>query len=149
MRDVVITGTGAVGPFGETVQELWDALCATEPCLDPEVASVENDETVPGFDIARYTKSGRVSRAPRVSQYAFAATSSALEQSALPLKKLNKDAVSIVYGTANEPTDILVRNLHLLCASGVNSIEPIGFQESVYNAPASLISIEYGFGTVT
>ncbi|WP_349368700.1 beta-ketoacyl synthase N-terminal-like domain-containing protein [Salinarimonas sp.] len=145
MRDVVITGTGAVGPFGDTVDAFWHALRAPDPCLGPAAAGSDGHVDVPGFDIARFTKSSRVSRAPRVSQYAYAATSAAIAQADLPLRTMDKDTVSIVYGTANEPTEIVARNVHLLCAVGVNAIEPIGFQESVYNAPASLISIEYGF----
>lgn len=145
MRDVVITGTGVTGPFGVTVDAFWQALCAADPCLGPGGAGRDGHADVPDFDVSRVTRSSRVLRAPRVSQYAYAAASAAIAQAELPVRTLDKDAVSIVYGTANEPTDVVARNVHLLCVAGVNAIEPIGFQESVYNAPASLISIEYGF----
>ncbi|KIC07231.1 hypothetical protein RA19_24865, partial [Leisingera sp. ANG-M1] len=49
------------------------------------------------------------------------------------------------YGTGNGPNEVVERNLSAITADGLTAVEPLSFQESVFNAPASLISIEFGF----
>ncbi len=146
-QDLVITGIGAVGPFGHSADALWDALIAPETSLAMDNIGVEglSPGQVNDFDIMNHIKNRRIKRAPLISQYAMAAAAEAIGQAKLADKTVDKNAVSLVYGTGNGPSDIIERNLSLLVDVGINGIEPLGFQESVFNAPASLISIEYGF----
>ena len=145
MHELVITGVGAIGPFGTSSDSLWDAVRASNSAVSHDAEADYTEERVKGFDVSDHFKSRRADRAPLITQFAITAVSEAIKGADLPLKSINKDRVSIVYGTGNGPEDIIDRNLSLIYDSGLGAVEPLGFQESVFNAPASLISIEYGF----
>lgn len=144
---IVITGLGAVGPYGSSTEELWAALLAGQPVAGPSrrFAGAPLVGEIVDFDLNRFRRSAKAQRSPRVSQYALAAAAQAIKAAGLDAKGVDKDAVGIVYGTGNGPSDIIERNLECLHSSGLGGIEPLCFQESVFNAPASMVSIEYGF----
>lgn len=145
--ELVITGLGAVGAFGDSPEALWETLLRGLPVWRPSA-------TLPGqplsceledFDLGRFRRTAKGHRVPRTSQYALAAASQAIAQAGLGEKGITKDEISIVYGTGTGPSNVIERNLSAIAGSGLGAVEPLSFQESVFNAPASLISIEYGF----
>jgi 3-oxoacyl-(acyl-carrier-protein) synthase len=146
-QDIVITGLGAVGGFGNSPSELWEALQARQPSwlrsqrLDGNPLSAEMSD----FDLNNFRRTVKGHRVPRISQYALAAAAQAITHARLDAKGVDKDAVSVVYGTGNGPNDVVGKNLLGIVTRGLGGVEPLSFQESVFNAPASLISIEYGF----
>jgi len=145
--DIVITGIGAVGSFGSSPDDLWNALLCGEP-LDRPSKRLSGDwlsTEMVDFDLDKFRRTAKGHRAPRISQYALAAAAQAISQANITAKSVDKDAVSIVYGTGNGPGDVIAKNLAAITDVGMGGIEPLSFQESVFNAPASLISIEYGF----
>ena len=144
---LVITGMGAVGAFGGSAQELWSALLAGHSLARPSkrLAEAPMAAEVTDFDLMTFRRSAKASRSPRVSQFALAAAAQAINASGLSGKGIDKDEVAIVYGTGNGPSEIIERNLRSILKGGLGGVEPLGFQESVFNAPASMVSIEYGF----
>lgn len=145
--ELVITGFGAVGSFGDSPSALLDALRAGEPLswpgqrLGAQVRSAE----IRDFDLARFRRTAKGHRAPRVSQYALAAAAQAIAAAGIDDRRVARDDVAIVYGTGNGPGEVVAKNLAAITGDGLGAIEPLAFQESVFNAPASLVSIEYGF----
>lgn len=147
--DIVITGVGALGCFGGSSELLWKSLQADRPCL-----SLSSRLPTMGvcahvgdwFNLDDYKRSRQGRRAPLISQYALAVASQAIRQAKIDVRgACEKDEVAIVYGTGNGPNGVLERNLSAIIVNGLAAVEPLSFQESVFNAPASLISIEYGF----
>ncbi|WP_310452587.1 beta-ketoacyl synthase N-terminal-like domain-containing protein [Sulfuritalea sp.] len=144
-HDIVITGFGALGSFGGSHERLWQALLDGRPLLSKcsRLADQSLAAEITDFNLDDFKRTAKGHRAPRISQYALAAAAQAIHQAKLGAKAVDKDAVSIVYGTGNGPNDVVERNLAAITHSGLGAVEPLSFQESVFNAPASLISIEY------
>lgn len=145
--ELVVTGIGTVGRFGDSASDLWDALLLAQPVWrrSERLQGCPLSAEIVDFDLNRFRRTAKGHRVPRISQYALAAAAQAISQARLDSRSIDKDTVSLVYGTGNGPNEVVGRNLSAICSGGMGSIEPLSFQESVFNAPASLISIEYGF----
>src|SRR5262245_27007543 len=144
-HDLLITGFGALGVFGGSHERLWRALLDGTPLSTPceRLADKSLAPQITGFTLDDYKRTAKGHRAPRISQYALASAAQAIDQAKLGAKGVDNDAVAIVYGTGNGPNDVVERNLGAITGAGLDAVEPLSFQESVFNAPASLISIEY------
>ncbi len=145
---IAITGLGPVGPWGTGLDALWDAQTAGTanfvPCSRYEngLPAAEAQK----IDLRRMLKSGQLSRAPLVSQYAVAATHLAVSQAGiLPERGAKNGGVGIVFGTSNGPGAATQQIYDDLIDTGPSGVKPRVFQESVFNAPASLVSIHFGF----
>ena len=147
-RRVAITGAGAVGVFGLGTEALWDWLdagraefapCSRWPGELPYAESVKPD-------LRCLLRSGRFSRISLVSQFAIAAAHLALEQAGILAGRgaAGERAVGIVYGTSNGPSAATREIYDDLIDHGPAGVKPRAFQESVFNAPASLTSIHFG-----
>ncbi|MBA3006099.1 MAG: hypothetical protein KJ900_17675 [Proteobacteria bacterium] len=146
-EEIVITGIGAVGAFGNSPSDLWAALHADQSVWRPSQRLDGNplSAEITNFDLNQFRRTSKGYRVPRISQYALAAAAQAITQARLEARGVDKDSVSVVYGTGNGPNEVVGRNLSAIVSGGLGGVEPLSFQESVFNAPASLISIEYGF----
>ena len=145
---IAITGLGLAGPWGIGLDGLWEAQTdgVTEiyPCsrYDNGLPAAEAQK----LDLRRMLKSGQLPRAPLVSQYAVAATHLAVAQAGmLPERGAKNGSVGIVFGTSNDPGAATQQIYDDLIDTGPTGVKPRGFQESVFNAPASLVSIHFGF----
>ena len=144
----VITGLGLIGSWGTTLDDLWTAQQAG---IADFVPASRSNNGLPAAeaqkpDLRRMLKSGQLSRAPLVSQYAIAATHMAVTQAGLmPRRGVRNSAFAIVFGTQTGP-GVATRQIYDdLTETGPAGVKPRMFQESVFNAPASLISIHFGF----
>jgi 3-oxoacyl-(acyl-carrier-protein) synthase len=145
-QPIAITGIGVIGPFGATPDALWLAQGpqdgAFQPCsrFDNDLPSAEAQK----IDLRVMLKSSQLSRAPLVSQFALAATHLALEQSGLLAGRHGKSSdVGIVFGTSGGPGAATQQIYDDLMEIGASGVKPRIFQESVFNAPASLVSIHF------
>ena len=146
-RRVAITGAGAIGSFGTGTGALWDAVgagdrsfasCTRYPGTLPCAEAVKPD-------LRRMLQSGQTSRMSLVSQFAIAAVHLALTQARLPTGKgTSGPVIGIVYGTSHGSAATTQGIYDDLLDHGAASVKPRAFQESVFNAPASLASIQFG-----
>ena len=145
-RRVAITGVGVIGSFGSGTGAFWD-------CVDGGGAKFAPSSRYPGAlpcaeaakpDLRRTLRFARVSRMSLVSQFAIAAVHPALAQAGLLSDKGTVECVvGMVYGTSNGPA-AATRQIHDdLLERGPAAVKPRVFQESVFNAPASLASIQF------
>ena len=103
---IAITGIGLVGPWGTGLDGLWEAQATGNadfaPCSRYNNGLPAAEAQKP--DLRRMLKSGQLSRAPLVSQYAVAATHLAVAQAGmLPARGAKNGSVGIVFGTSNGP----------------------------------------------
>ncbi|WP_068089068.1 beta-ketoacyl synthase N-terminal-like domain-containing protein [Polycladidibacter stylochi] len=146
-NSVAITGIGMVGPFGTTLEDLWVA-CERGP--QPFPAAERFDHGLPSseahkVDMRQEFGTGQLSRAPLVSQYAMFAINRALQQAGIILDRRKKNSeIAIIFGTSNGPGAATQQIYDDLIDQGPAGVKPRTFQESVFNAPASLASIHYG-----
>ena len=146
-RRVVITGAGVIGSFGIGTEALWDALGAGKrtfaPCSRFRGTLPCAEAMKP--DLRRMLKTGQTSRMSLVSQFAIAAVHLALTQARFPAGKgAAGTTVGIVYGTSHGPAATTQEIYDDLIDRGAAAVKPRDFQESVFNAPASLASIQFG-----
>ncbi|KOR31057.1 hypothetical protein TI04_02815 [Achromatium sp. WMS2] len=144
--EIVITGCGLVGAFGCSEASFATALQAGIPCVGEctYFSTRRQVAQVRGFKLTEHIKNPKAERSPRISQYALVAAAQAVRQSGIDNKVLGSESSAIVYGTGNGPAVSSERSLEAIIAKGLDAVEPLAFQESVFNAPASLISIQYG-----
>lgn len=144
--DIVVTGLGLIGPFGDSEDALASALDGKRHCFwkcswfetSHQVAEIRN------FRLADYIKNPRAERSPRISQFTLAVAAQALKQAGLAGREVANELTAIVYGTGSGPAVSTQRSLDAIVGEGLAAVEPLVFQESVFNAPASLVSIQFG-----
>ena len=146
-RRVAITGAGIIGSFGVGTGTLWDSLGAGgtkfAPCTRYPGTLPCAEAAKP--DLRRMLQSGQTSRMSLVSQFAIAAVHLALSQARLPTGKgATGRTIGIVYGTSHGPGATTQEIYDDLIDHGSAAVKPRAFQESVFNAPASLASIQFG-----
>jgi len=143
-QSIAITGVGVIGPFGMSTEDLWCWLDEDKSNFD-ECSRYKSplacSESVKP-DLRKMLRSGQLSRAPLISQFAIAAVHMALEQSGISTKN-QTDKIAIVYGTSNGPGAATQEIYDDLIEKGASGVKPRVFQESVFNAPASLCSIHF------
>jgi len=146
-RRIAITGAGVIGSFGIGSGALWDALGAGDRTFDPCTryrGTLPCAEAVKP-DLRRMLQTGQTSRMSLVSQFAIAAVHLALVQARLPTGKgVTGPVIGIVYGTSHGPAATTQAIYDDLIDHGAAAVKPRAFQESVFNAPASLASIQFG-----
>ena len=146
-RRVAITGAGAIGSFGIGTRALWEALATSgktfAPCTRYPGTLPCAEAVMP--DLRRMLRSGRASRMSLVSQFAIAAVHLALTRARLPTgRKAAGPTIGVVYGTSHGPAATTQEIYDDLIDHGAAAVKPRAFKESVFNAPASLASIQYG-----
>lgn len=142
--DIVVTGLGLIGAFGDNEESLASVLNGKRGCFGKcswfetahQVAEVRN------FRLANYIKNPRAERSPRISQFTLTVATQALRQAGLDRASI--ESAAIVYGTGNGPAVSSQRSLDTIVGENLVAVEPLVFQESVFNAPASLVSIQFG-----
>ena len=103
---VVVTGMGTVNPLGKSLDEYWDGLIEgrstarmVEGSYSTEKLTTKFACEVHGFDPTQYMDRKTAQRMARFSQLAVAASSMALEDSALDLSKEDDFRVGVDMGT--------------------------------------------------
>lgn len=101
----LLTGCGAVSPFGGDVDSLWSALCAGRSAIAPLQgfavggrAGVLAAEVPAGAVDARLT-AGERAHLERIDQHALAAARAALADAGLDLAGCDRQRVAVVLGT--------------------------------------------------
>jgi 3-oxoacyl-(acyl-carrier-protein) synthase len=89
----VITGCGALSPFGGGVPALWRGLLAGASALGP------SGGVVPDFDAARALGAAAAARLDRLTQFALAAAGEAIEEAGLDLGRVDRSRCGVIVGT--------------------------------------------------
>lgn len=98
----LITGFGAVSPFGVGEQAFWRGLLAGGSALAPIrafAAPGSKAGEVPDFDPERELGAERAARLQRVDQYALTAAREALAAAGLDLERVDRSRVGVIVGT--------------------------------------------------
>lgn len=143
---IVVTGIGMVGPFGAGNVDFWQGITSGKGFLSPvtRYRFPRLAGEVPHFSLKEFVKDPRLNRLPSVSQYALASVVSAISDAGIELKKIAPEKIAIIFGTGNGPSHAVEKICTSLIEMGKRAADPLLFQESVFNAPASLISIFFG-----
>lgn len=147
--DIVITGYGAVSPFGHGVAPLWDALVAGRSgvrALHRDGALWEQVPIRVGADAALDAEGAlgrvRANRLDRSQQLALVAADEAWADAGAPA--VEGDRLAVVIGTGIGGVETLLDAHDVLGASGARRVSPRTVPMLMANGAAAQISIAFG-----
>ncbi len=149
-KRVVITGMGAVTPFGVSVDSLWSGLiegrCGLSPVtlFDTTDFSVRIGGEIPSFDATKYLDRKLVKRLDRYAQFALVACDEAVRASGLDLDKEDATRLSVIFGSGIGGLNELEQQLGRLNSKGPSKVSAFTIPKLMVNAAAGNMSIRYG-----
>ncbi|WP_224364466.1 beta-ketoacyl-[acyl-carrier-protein] synthase family protein [Hyalangium versicolor] len=150
-RRVVITGMGAVSPYGAGAPALLSALAEGRSAIrsiedfDASGCTCTHGARVPQGSLAALTGSNNLKRAPRATQYTMLATEEALQAAGHGPSTWNSERVGVFLGTYRAMAEVSQDIWHRIITSEPRFVQPLLFQETVTNAVASALSIRWGW----
>ncbi|UCE62144.1 MAG: beta-ketoacyl-ACP synthase II [Phycisphaerales bacterium] len=149
-RRIVITGMGAVTPFGVTVDRFWDALIEGQSGITPITLFDASDFDVRiagqcgGFDPTRVIDRKSVKRLDRFSQFALVACDEALREAGLNLEQEDPTRIAVIVGTGIGGLSELEQQHARLMEKGPGKVSAFTIPKLMVNAASGNISIEHG-----
>jgi 3-oxoacyl-[acyl-carrier-protein] synthase II len=149
---VVITGAGAISPFGDRLEDLRAALLARQTALrevdrfDVSECRSHRAAMLHGFDASRYIDAQKLRRIDEIGRLAIASCRLALEDGGNPAatNAIHADRIGVVYGSFTVGTTTTISYLTNLIRQGAAGVSAMTFSNTVGNAAASLCGLEFG-----
>ena len=149
-RRVVVTGMGAVTPFGVSVDRFWDSLIEGRSGLSPvslfdaQGYDVRIGGEVPKFDPTEYIDPKLVKRLDRFAQFALIACDEAFKASGLDLDREDPRRMAVIFGSGIGGMNELEQQFMRLVSRGPGRVSAFTIPKLMVNAASGNISIVYG-----
>jgi 3-oxoacyl-[acyl-carrier-protein] synthase II len=150
-RRVVITGMGVVTSLGETVDEMWEALCAgrsgikTVTRWDFSKFPVRFGGECTNFDVTKYGVEPReAKRLDRFAQFGLAASVSAVKDAGLDFDKEDRYRCGVLIGSGIGGIETLEEQNKILIERGIGRVSPFTVPRLMVNAASGNVSIMMG-----
>ncbi len=150
LRRVVITGVGTVNPLGNSVDEYWTNLkngvsgAAVITRFDASKYKTQFACEVKNFDPTFYMERKDVRKYDLYTQFAFASSEQAVNDSGLDLEKIDHDRVGVIWGAGIGGLSTFFEEVR-----GFNEesprFSPYFIPKMIANIAGGLISIKYSF----
>ena len=151
-RRVVVTGLGALTPIGNTLSAYWEGLlsgtsgAAPITYFDPEKFKTQFACELKNFDPLDHFDRKEARKYDRFAQYALITVAEALEDAALPLEKVDKDRVGVIWGAGIGGLETFQNEvLNFAAADETPRFNPFFIPKMIADIAPGLISIKYGF----
>lgn len=151
-RRVVITGLGAVTPFGVGVDKFWECLKAgksgisTSQSIDIDKHVVKISGEVKDFNPEEYMDGKEAKKMDRFIQFAMVAADEAIKDSKIQeIKDLDPYRVGVIVSSAAGGFRTFEENHIRIIEKGPNKCSPFTVPMMIVNMPSGRISIKYGF----
>ena len=151
-RRVVVTGLGALTPIGNTLSAYWEGLlsgtsgAAPITYFDPTLFKTHFACELKNFDPLDHLDRKEARKYDRFAQYALVSVAEALEDAALPLEKVDKDRVGVIWGAGIGGLETFQNEVLNFAASNENPrFNPFFIPKMIADIAPGLISIKYGF----
>jgi 3-oxoacyl-[acyl-carrier-protein] synthase II len=156
-RDVVVSGLGAVSPFGTGVLALWENVrrgksavdwidCLGE--LDPHFYPVRYAAEVKGFAVAQHLKNHCPGRLGKTAKMGLVAAREALQQARLLDENEHvreaDSRVSVIIGSGHGPCHETEGGYEAYFLRGPAAIRPTALPTCMFNSLSSNVSIHFG-----
>ncbi|UCC22094.1 MAG: beta-ketoacyl-ACP synthase II [Planctomycetota bacterium] len=149
-RRVVVTGLGCVTALGESVDEVFAALCEGKSGIsniesfDVSQYPVKFGGEIKNFDVTKYVDQREGKRMDRFTQFAVGAASQAVNDSGLDFSKEEPFRVGVIIGTGiGGISEIEEQHIRLL-KGGPKKVSPFCVPRLMSNAASGNIAIRYG-----
>lgn len=151
-RRVVITGLGAVSPFGIGVDKLWNSLVegksgiSTSELIDIEKHVVKISGEVKNFDPEQYLDPKEAKKMDRFIQFAMIAAEEAIKDAKLEeVKDIDPYRIGVMVSSAAGGFRTFEENHKRILDKGPNKCSPFTIPMMIVNMPSGRISIKYGY----
>ncbi|MBP3923611.1 beta-ketoacyl-ACP synthase II [bacterium] len=151
-RRVVITGLGAVSPYGVGVDKLWNSLVegksgiSTSESIDIEKHVVKISGEVKDFTPEDYIEPKEAKKMDRFIQFALVAADEAVKDAKLEeIKDLDPYRVGVIVSSAAGGFRTFEENHKRIIDKGPNKCSPFTIPMMIVNMPSGRISMKYGF----
>lgn len=152
MRRVVITGTGAITPLGNSVTDFWNNLiagksgAATITRFDTTKFKTHFACEVKGFDPKNHFEVKEARKMDLFTQYAMVAATQAVEDSNMNLETINKRRVGVIWGSGNGGFLTFQEQVtEFNKGDGTPRFSPFFIPKVIPDIAAGWISMKYGF----
>jgi 3-oxoacyl-[acyl-carrier-protein] synthase II len=147
-RRVVVTGLGVITSLGESVDEVWDALCAGKSGIGPitrwDTSSypVKIGGECTHFDVTKYGIDVReAKRLDRFGQFGLAASVNAVKDSGIDFDKEDRFRCGVIIGTGIGGIETIEEQHLILNDRGVGRVSPFTVPRLMANAASGNVSI--------
>jgi len=148
MKRVVITGMGALAPTGNSVGEVWEALCNGRSGVgrvsrfDPSPFPSRIGGEVKGFDPGVWISTKEAARMDRFAQFAVCAARMAVSDAGLDLGKEDPRRIAILVGSAIGGIQTIEEQHDLMAAKGPRRVSPLFIPMILANMAPGMIAMQ-------
>lgn len=149
-RRVVVTGMGAVSPFGIGVDKLWENLIEGNSGVrvfqnvNPENHVVKIGAEVPDFKPEEFIDAKDCKRMDRFIQFAVVASIEAMKDSALDLEKEDLTRIGVIAGSGAGGFMSIEKNHTAMLQKGFNKCSPFTVPMLICNMGSGRIAMHFG-----
>jgi len=149
-RRVVVTGMGAVTPFGVTVDRYWDGLIEGRSGItaislfDTSQFDVHIGGEVTAFDAEKHLDRRIIKRLDRYAQFALIACDEAVKASGLDVSREDPARMAVIFGSGIGGLNELEQQFTRLITKGPSKVSAFTIPKLMVNAASGNISIAYG-----
>lgn len=149
-RRVVVTGIGAISPYGVGVKALWDNMIAGKSAIsmiegiDLTGHTVHIGGEIKNFDVSAYMDSKEAKKMDRYMQFALAAADEAVKDAKLDIEKLDPYRFGVVVGSAAGGFQTIEKNHKMMIERGPTKCSPFTIPMIIADMGAGRIAIKYG-----
>jgi 3-oxoacyl-[acyl-carrier-protein] synthase II len=150
LRRVVVTGLGAVSPFGEGAETLWSALCSGRSGVGPiKQFDTTGYETtiaaeVPDFNPEKYLEKKEARKADRFVQFAVAASRMALDDAAIAVTPALAEDFGCVIGAGIGGMRTIEEFHTTLMTKGPRRVSPFSIPKLIINIAPGYVAMVFG-----
>ena len=151
-RRVVVTGLGALTPIGNTLSEYWEGLLSGKSgagpitYFDPSLFKTQFACELKNFDPLDHFDRKEERKYDRFAQYAMVSVAEAIEDAKLPLEKIDKDRIGVIWGAGIGGLETFQNEVLNFAADDENPrFNPFFIPKMIADIAPGLISIKYGF----
>lgn len=151
MKRVVITGTGAVTPIGNSTEDYWNSLLAGKSGAVP---ITKFDTTfyktkfaceLQDFDPLNYLDRGQVRKNDPYVIYALCSTQQAIDDAGLDFDSMDRTRVGVIWGTGVGGFDSFEKEvIEYARGNGTPRFNPYFIVKTIPNMASGIISIRHG-----
>jgi 3-oxoacyl-[acyl-carrier-protein] synthase II len=149
-RRVVITSMGVITSLGNSVEEFWNSIkegkngISRVTKFDVSQMSTKVAAVINNFDPIDYIDKKEAKRMDRFTQFAMAATKTAIEQSGLNLEKIDQNRFGVIIGSGIGGIETLEAQHKVFLDKGPGRVSPFFIPMMIGNMAVGRIAIQYG-----
>ncbi len=150
MKQIVVTGLGAITPVGNDVPIMWKALIEGRSGVGPiTLFDASQMETrfaaeVKGFDAGNWVKRKEARRMDRFTQFAVAAATQAIADAGLELGRENTNRIGVIIGSGIGGIGTLLAEVETMREKGPGRVSPFLIPMMISDTAPGQVAIQFG-----